>query len=407
MRRARLARLGALTAGLCVAGAAVAAPPDGLARAVDDELARALEAAGGADVVAFELPSKPGAPHVRAATIANAAPATVTAALVDAARYGALVPAIVRSQEIARRADARVVDWEVEVPLSNLEGTFELRTLGGRVELTGVELTFVDGDLSPGRLAFHVAARADGRTTLTLDARLDVRKTSWVVRTALDRSAYGEPAALAAAAWVALHAVALRAEHPRDATAWRPTAPLIASRPDAPNPIDGRALFSPALAALAARGAAALVRVAPSGRLAAVSVGVPTRGVAAALAARFADPRSWHLFPGWKKIVPMPPVGGAPPTIVVEDSIPFVDLDATWRPLPGVPARAWTAIDGDARGAWFAWDVAPTGLQAALTMAPRLDRTGSIPRRFIEAEPLLEHGLSLALAFVDAVSATR
>jgi hypothetical protein len=186
--------------------------------------------------------------------------------------------------------------------------------------------------------------------------------------------------------------------------AWRPTAPLSASRPDS---VDGRALFSPALAALAARGAAALVRIAPSGRLAAVSVSVPAHGGADALAARFADPRSWRLFPGWRKVVPMPPVAGAPPTIVVEDSIPFVDLDATWRPLPGAPTRAWTAIAGDARGAWFAWDVAPTGLAAALTMAPRLDQTGSIPRRFIEAEPLLEHGLSLALVFVDAVSATR
>jgi hypothetical protein len=44
---------------------------------------------------------------------------------------------------------------------------------------------------------------------------------------------------------------------------------------------------------------------------------------------------------------------------------------------------------------------------AVLTLAPRLELTGSIPRRFIAAEPLLEQGLTLALAFVDAVSATR
>ena len=42
------------------------------------------------------------------------------------------------------------------------------------------------------------------------------------------------------------------------------------------------------------------------------------------------------------------------------------------------------------------------GAIAALTLYPRLETTGSIARRFIAAEPLLEEGLALALAFVDA-----
>jgi hypothetical protein len=39
---------------------------------------------------------------------------------------------------------------------------------------------------------------------------------------------------------------------------------------------------------------------------------------------------------------------------------------------------------------------------AVLTLYPRVEATGSIARRFIAAEPLLEEGLSLAVAFVDA-----
>jgi hypothetical protein len=35
---------------------------------------------------------------------------------------------------------------------------------------------------------------------------------------------------------------------------------------------------------------------------------------------------------------------------------------------------------------------------------PRLDRAGILPRKLIEAEPFLEHGLSLALTIVEAVS---
>jgi hypothetical protein len=102
----------------------------------------------------------------------------------------------------------------------------------------------------------------------------------------------------------------------------------------------------------------------------------------------------------------MPPVGAAPPTILVQDNIPLCDLDATWQ-RAATPTPTWTAIAGEARGAWFSWEVAPAGGAAALTMSPRLERLGSIPRRFVEAEPLLEHGLALALVFVDAVSATR
>ena len=379
------------------ARAAPAAPDDALGA-----LVRTLDVADGADVVAFDLPATPGAPHVRAATTTRAPVAAILGVLEDPARYAALIPALVRSEEIGRHGDVRVVAWELEIPLFNLSGTLEVRPRPG-----GVELALVDGDLAPGRVVFEAAPRADGRTTLALDARLDVTRSSFFLRRVMARSAYGEPAALAAAAWVALRATALRAEHARDAMAFRPTAPPAPSTPGAP---DGRALFQAPLARLARGGAVALVHTAPSGRLASASVAVLSREPETALAARLGDPRGWSAFPGWRHVQPMPPTATAPPTVVVEDGIPFVDFDATWRDAPGTRARWWTAVEGAARGAWFGWDVSPTteaSAEAVLTMFPRLELTGSIPRRFIEAEPLLEHGLALALTFVDAVSTTR
>jgi hypothetical protein len=56
------------------------------------------------------------------------------------------------------------------------------------------------------------------------------------------------------------------------------------------------------------------------------------------------------------------------------------------------------------------WDLLPAGSGAAagpvavFSTHPRVDRTGYLPRRLIEAEPLLEHGLSLGLAYVNAIS---
>jgi hypothetical protein len=386
-----------------LAAAALAAPRPARA-APDADLVAALEAAGGADVVAFDLPAAPRAPHVRAATATRAPPATVLAVLADPSHYATMIPSLVRSREVGRRGDARVIEWELEVPLFNLSGTLELRP-----RPSGFELAMVEGDMSPGRVVFEAGPRADGGSTVEIDARLDVTRTSFFLRRIMARSEYGEPAALSAAAWVALRATVTRAEHAREAATFRPTAPPPAPTPGRP---DGRALARPELAALAARGAAALVSLAPSGRLAAVSVAVPARDAPAAAEARLADPRSWRAFPGWRHVQGMPPTPTAPARVLVEDSIPFVDLDATWRAEAPPRQRWWSAMEGAARGAWFGWEVfatpsAPMPTLAVLTMVPRLEATGSIPRRFIEAEPLLEHGMSLALAFVDAVSATR
>jgi hypothetical protein len=401
LRRCGLVR--ALAASGLLAGATLPLARPALA-APDADLVAALDAAGGADVVAFELPATPRAPRVRAAAAARAPVATVLSVLADPSRYAAMIPSLVRSQEVGRRGDARVIAWELEVPLFNLSGKLELRP-----RASGFELAMIEGDLSPGSVVFEVAASASGGAIVEIDARLDVTRTSFFLRRIMARSAFGEPAALSAAAWVALRSVVARAEHPNDAAAFRPRSPPPSPSPGRP---DGGALARPALGALAARGAAAIVTLAPSGRLSGVSVGVPARDPAATVEARLADPRSWRAFPGWKRVEGVPAAPGAPARVVVEDAIPLVDMDATWALEPPPRQRWWTAIQGATRGAWFGWQVfavagAPTPTLAVLTMYPRLETMGSIPRRFVEAEPLLEHGMSLALVFVDAVSATR
>jgi hypothetical protein len=398
-RRRRAATV-AVTLGLTFVLFVASARP---ARAAPDaDLVAGLAAADGADVVSIDLPAPAGAPHVRAATTVRAAPATIVGVLADPARFASMLPSLVRSQVVGQRGDARVVAWELEVPLFNLSGTLELRA-----RPDGVELTLLDGDFSPGRVAFATAARAGGGATLTVDARLDVRRSSWFLRRVMARSRWGEPAALAAATWVVLRAAALRAEHARDAVASRPTAPFVWPYAGVP---DGGVLARAPLGALAARGATAIVAAAPSGRFVGAAVAVPTREPHAALDARLADTRTWRAFPGWRVVRPMPPTAQRPATVVVEDSIPFVDLDATWQARPLAHARAWTAVEGAARGAWFGWqvaDVPAVGTEAILSLAPRLEQTGSIPRRLIDAEPLLEHGLALALALVDALGATH
>ncbi len=85
-----------------------------------------------------------------------------------------------------------------------------------------------------------------------------------------------------------------------------------------------------------------------------------------------------------------------------------MDLEAAYAAVdqPGNDAR-WVAVDGATRGARLGWTVLGAGGRgslAALSLYPRLEATGSIPRRFLQAEPLLEPGMALALTFADIAS---
>jgi hypothetical protein len=393
----RGARLAAALGVLAVAEAAFAADDDARVAAA---LIAALPADRATDVVLVDEPAAPDAPRVRAATRVGAAPAVIKDVLLDPAHYRALIPALIRgdlepSKPKSGPPGPPVVDWELEVPLFNLSGRMALVN-----RPDGVTFQLLDGDFAPGRLTFTVAANPAGGTTLFLDAVLDVKRSSWLLRRIIKRSPVGEPAVLAAAAYVALRAGALRAEHPSDRFALRPGAPPAPPPDWSPDP---RPLLADALAPLRAHGVVALVARAPTERLAGVAAAVTIGAPATALATRLRDPAVWRAFPGWAKVVRVTP-GPAGPGAVVEDDLPLVDCDATWTAVAADGPR-WVATAGATRGARLGWTVGPApenaAAIAALSLYPRLEATGSVGRRFVEAEPLLEQGLALALAFAD------
>lgn len=390
-------RLGAWT---CAVALAVLAPAS--ARANDDaQLGLALGAAlpdGGADLLLVQEARAAIASRVLGATRVAAPPGTVRAVLLDPAHYRALVPAL-QATEVGGAAKAQpgaaapLVAWELEIPLFNLSGRLALRD-----RPDGVSFELVDGDLAPGRIVFSFGQIAGGGCTLIVDAQLNVKRSSWLLRHLISRSPAGEPAVLAAAAYVALRAVALRAEHPYGDSAWRPTAPPGAARlPDA------GPLAAEALAPLRARGRLALVARERTERLGGVALGIDLYAPAARVERALRDPATWRAFPGWKTVRLVAGTNGA--GAEVEDDLPLVDLDATWIAEAGLAPR-WTVAAGATRGARLGWNVyALTGATptlATLLLYPRLEATGIIARRFIAAEPLLEEGLALALGIVDA-----
>jgi hypothetical protein len=377
---------------------ALAAAATQNAQAADDAelgiaLGAALPADGSSDLLFIEQPFPERAPRLLGATRIAAAPATIRAVLLDPAHYRALIPALVGSSVVEPGAPAPLVDWELEFPLFNLSGRLALRCRGD-----GVTFDLIDGDFAPGRIVFSVSPNPGGGSTLIVDARLNVKRSSWLLRRIMSRSSVGEQAVLAAAAYVALRATALRAEHPAGDSAWRPTAPPGGSRLP-----DSSPLSTQALAPLRALGTVALVAREKTQRLRGVAVGILLHQPAALVMEKMRDPAIWHAVPGWRTVRVRPGPNGA--GAEVEDNLPLCDLDATWIADPG-PAPRWTVAAGATRGAHLGWSLYPVEgalpTLAVLMLYPRLEATGTIARRFIEAEPLLEEGLALALTFADA-----
>jgi hypothetical protein len=362
-------------------------------------LAAALPTDGSADVVLIDWPARPGTPHVRAGTVVGATPGAIKSVLLDATNYRKIVPALLRADVSRTPAGLATVGWEVEVPLFNLTGTLVIHE-----RPDGAEVDLVDGDFSPGKLIFTAAPRTSGGgSTLIVDAQLNIQNAGWLIRRLVKLSPAGEPAALVAASYVTLRAVGLRAENAGSPGARRPAA--LPAPPPSWSP-SARVLADEKLSALRAHGAVALVGRTWSQRLAGVAVattlGVPTPNAMG----RLRDPASWHAFPGWTTIEPR--VGPNGVGAKVEDSLPFVDLEATWMAEPGNPLR-WTATDGVITGARLGWEIFPIDPRAnagaptlmALMMYPRLETTGRLARKAIASEPLLEHGLAVAVAFAD------
>jgi hypothetical protein len=209
----------------------------------------------------------------------------------------------------------------------------------------------------------------------------------------------------ASTAWVLLRGLVLEAERSGDTPDPR-RRPATAPQP--PDGLDGQALARLVRQRFPTATVAA-VYSRPDGRLSRVEVASPAPFPAETVRRALVEPTRWRALPGWSavKSLPTPPPAQ---TWEVDSRFPFVDFDAVWSIQPGPPLRG-QVISGDARGARVGWDVVdgpfPNTAVTVLSLYPRLETSGYIPRKFIQAEPLLEHGLSLGVAYVDAVSLMR
>jgi hypothetical protein len=364
--------------------------------------ARVLEALAPAAVVLFDEPAPPRATGLLLGAKVGAPVAALQALLRDPARYQKAVPWFVRADPVtAPKSPApsgpRRLAWELEVPLWNLEGELSLTPTA-----EGAEVRFLSGDLAPGVYRLSAVA-APGGSALWIDARANIRNLNFMTRRLAARDPRAEPAMTATAAWVLLRALTLEAEG-RTGTAAR--WPKGARGAPDPERLDGRPLAA-LVAEAGVRLPLATVQVRPDGRLHGVTLAVATDANPSRLQAHLATPGAWRALPGWRSV----DVRGSGQELrwEVDSTMPFVDFDAIWAVAPGPPLRA-RAVADDWTGAALRWDVAPAPggrAVAALSLHGRVENTGYLPRRLMDAEPLLEHGLSLGLAYVVVLALVR
>src|SRR6185369_13887758 len=133
----------------------------GPAAAPPASLEAALAALHGADLVVITAGQAGRPPSALVALRARVPPDRIQAIVRDPARYRDAVPALARAEVVGRHpargggAEVEDLEWELEIPLFNLEGRAQVIARDG-----SAELTLIDGDLAPGRLVFSWGAAA-------------------------------------------------------------------------------------------------------------------------------------------------------------------------------------------------------------------------------------------------------
>jgi hypothetical protein len=375
--------------------------------ATPGEVSTLLGRLGDADLVLMRDPRAARPVRVLLATRVAARAERVRQVLAVPASYRTAMPSFRRVEEVRRveqgrgRVD-REVAWELEVPLWNLAGKLWLRP-----RTDGVDVELAEGDFAPG--LFHVTVHADRKpehSVLTVEGHANVRDANLATRQLVQRSLLAEPAMTVAAAYVLLKSLARLAE---SGGFGRPSAAMVAPEPSS---LDGVNLGGTALAWPQAAAVLAAVRSRPDGRLARVEVALPISAKAAKLAGTGLPPDIVAALPSWKKVTvaeeaPEVCTDPAAPCWATHPDLPLFSLDGTWK----LRRRPWRArmVAGQREGALLGIDTAPSrGTEAVVILSghPRLDRAGYAARKLIAAEPYLEHGLSLALTLVDAVTLT-
>jgi len=141
----------------------------------------------------------------------NAEPHRVWSALTDYDHYAEFIPSVVEATVIKREGADVVVEYEIEVPGSNVEYTRRHRHFPKkRIEIW---LEDEEGDIQTGGWRWEIISHAGGKKTILVHtAYYNVAESSWILRQFLKSNPTTEHGLNVASAQVGVRAMKKRAE---------------------------------------------------------------------------------------------------------------------------------------------------------------------------------------------------
>ncbi|MBN2497913.1 MAG: SRPBCC family protein [Deltaproteobacteria bacterium] len=143
--------------------------------------------------------------------LVKAHPDTVWRVLTDYEHYVKFMPSLAELEIVARKGADVVMEFELEVPGSNLEYTMRHHHVPrSRIEIS---LENDEGDITSGAWRWELVPCAGGaQTILVYTLYTDVRESSWILEKVIESQPSVEPGLNVATGLITLRAVKKRAE---------------------------------------------------------------------------------------------------------------------------------------------------------------------------------------------------
>ena len=317
-------------------------------------------------------------------------------------RYPDFVPNVVRSKTIVQRDHERVVSWELEVPLINVEGKNRYRFSPPQA----MDVDAVSGDLKTGAWRWELYPLGDDATLAVEYAYSDIRNLNRIIRWMIRGNMTLEHGLVLSAATVFIKALKQRAESIAGrGPAGRPDPKeqrkivLRSLRADS----NGSLLRFDALAPLLDRGTLALVQSFPDGRLhqaVLMTRAYVPRNLVYDVAAH---PENYDEFMSGIPQARALRDDGKDLLYEMEVEAPLLNIQFKAHMIRG-PDWLWVdTVGGDLRNAHFAWEFLPQGQKRTLMLYytnSDLRRNSWVVRQLINREPYFEHGVNVATGLI-------
>ena len=333
-------------------------------------------------------------------TLVNAPPKICYGVVAAPNDYPKFVRNMSRSEVTRRVGNVALVDWEVEVPLNNLEGTNVYR-FGEHA----IDIETVSGDLPEGRWRWEILPVAGGRSMVVEYAYADIRQASWFMKQLIKRHQSAEHASILSGSTVFMKALKVRAEKLAGRGPGKRPNPTRRRVAKLHSLTQGNAkLDMRALKPLLRRGYVSLVESFPNGQLKQATVFTYAYTSRSKVFAVASNPGGYRDFMSSVTRSEVLKKEGNTVVYELEVEVPLFNLKFTNRSVQvgpySVRSRTIAGDLGDARFGWDMEEVLPDRTLVAYYLNTDARRVSWLLRRMIDREPYFEHGFNVATGLV-------